>query len=542
MAELRGLFFLSILLIFVLNPSSACFDCLSAVGLKNSSEKIYDIDGDGVIGCKDVICHSENGTVVDHDARKEFFDCVREDETSVVQFNHDLIIGDILDMAVVNGTIYVVSPMFYYTLDETTLNRTKFESHPYEESAFLFISPPGFESDDHEIRVCGKQYVPIDCINVSGEKEDDKSKERQVKKFSEFLESKETKNVIKNSITQFIHGTLLIVPNESRYLGTLKLIHPLYDQTLEIKCSEFYPFDFGSFALINFHFDPHSRYLNIFTGHTNGAIYTSRAKIDLIEEGFESGDYCRVGQRLCNFWKIPKIRNAQNGISIGEDSYIFSFKRAVPIMVENYNQITQFNHFWEMYDNHDDHKVRFVSSNQEGSQVFGYHGSKIFRITMAVDRKNVRTRHVAPRTMTPIRTCSARGESDPVPIWNRNGLKTAVISLFSFFILFLLIASLIFIRHKLSHKISPQADIELNSEHSIPYIRSGSIEIISNLGGGHFGDVKRGWLKDIAGQRTDVAIKSLKKPDTTALKREGGNYLFFEPQEHIEPSRNPIQF
>ena len=74
-------------------------------------------------------------------------------------------------------------------------------------------------------------------------------------------------------------------------------------------------------------------------------------------------------------------------------------------------------------------------------------------------------------------------------------------------------------KRKIKHPRKPPTPAPRPKISLVPFYHSSDIKITEDLKQGHFGDVRRGWLST-GGTRVDVAIKSLKTPNSDTLRRE----------------------
>ena len=111
-------------------------------------------------------------------------------------------------------------------------------------------------------------------------------------------------------------------------------------------------------------------------------IYVSSVNISDIKKSFETGNNERMANQLCNLEYIPSIKNATSGIRLSENIFVLSNNHEMPVIIERGKKPIRV--FWipsRFERSQTYHKVVFVSSSADGSEVYGYSGDKILKLT-----------------------------------------------------------------------------------------------------------------------------------------------------------------
>lgn len=533
--------------------SETCKKCLNETDINHYEGPLFDCDGDGIIGCHDVInqrlfgCNS-TCPVEEYGRVKSFEECMIRNDNYFIQTQHDHIHGDIQSLVVVNDHIFALTPSYVYKFDKSSLALEQSTLHSLGENAFFYVSPNVYEPEEQvrdHIRVCLRSKVTLECINFQGMKgssidfnmrfeeksfknqlkfleasmpEDSKREEyNQELKLLNFFVNQEKNSLMKNAIEPLFPYSYLMIGSGSDFPRTLNLIHAFYEYPVVINCSAFNGSqNYEQFTTLNHNFNPSTKTLSFFLHNQHGVLVAS-AHISEIVMPFESKSTTNLEEKLCNLKPIPGMGDAVNGIRLENTTFLLSNVHNKPIM------ITEGQDPLEVYWNPTVHalelsdKIKFVASTIDGSEVYGYSSNRILKLKTKIDNR-----------MT-------TAETHFNFAW---AVSSPVIS-----ILVLLAAAAIWLIkiRKPSQIANDCPSIELPDvvaprragRSVLPSFCESNLIEVQDLKQGYFGDVKRGKLvKD--SKNIEVAIKSLKQPDPDSLKREANMIVSLDHPNILE--------
>lgn len=539
----------------VLGSSDLCIECRTLAETSINEENgdtSTDFNNNSIIGCDDVdkamLGYGGAGLNYSQEKKKIFFDCLKQNDSAFIDINSGIIDGDIQSMIVISSTIFALSPKKIYKYDRTTLSELQSIEYERGKDSFLYIAPYDIQGTSFPvIRVCIKATAPLQCIqfygNLSNYSSIDltnmsnitmESELRILEKYIErgldpvirnpdfikyidsratflkFILSNNTKDVIKNSVEPFFPFSQLIIAEGSDYPRKIRILHPKYVNEISINCSKFNEsINYDLYTTLNYIFNPSTEIMSIFLrNNKEWKVYVASVKLSDIEYAFQYRLYQFVSERLCYFELIPGIQNATSGIRLNDDTFVISNNRAMPLIIEEGKEPVQvlWNPAVNLGSNHGE--IIFITSNDDDSEVYGYSGNKILKMTR-------------------------RKLSSTLKNNDYNLLNVTISSIF-LFIAAIIVAVAIKkcqypstfdkIGRALCDRRKRASDqrplVPHRSQTSlVPLYEMSDITIIANLKQGHFGEVQRGILR-ADDRRLDVAVKSLKQPDPIALQRE----------------------
>lgn len=396
--------------------SETCTTCLNQIDIGLNFGPLFDCDGDGMIGCHDVInqrifgCNSTS-PVEEYDRIRSFEECMIRNDNYFIQTQNDHIYGDIQSLVVVNNNIFALTPSHVYKFDKSSIVIEQSTRHELGENAFLYVSPNVYELEEQVsdcIRVCVRSEVKLKCINLQGTRggsinfnmqfeeksfedqlkylevsipnDDEREEYNQELKLLNFFVNQEQNKLIKNAIEPLFSYSYLMIGSGSDFPRTLYLIHAFYENLVVINCSAFNGSqNYEKFTTLNYNFNPSTQTLSIFLRNQHGVFVASAHNSEIVE-AFESKSMTNLGNKLCGLKPIPGMEDAINGIRLDNTTFLLSNIHNKPFI------ITEGQLPLEVYWNPAVHalklsdKIKFVTSTNDSSEVYGYSSNRILKL------------------------------------------------------------------------------------------------------------------------------------------------------------------
>lgn len=541
----------------VLGLSDICIECRTLAEISTNEENgdtLTDFNSNGTIGSDEVVNaipgYGGAGLNYSHEKEKIFSDCLKQNNAAFIDTNSEIIDGDIQSMIVISSTIFALSPTKIYKYDRSTLSELQSVEYERGKDSFLYIAPYDIQGTNFPvIRVCIKatlqciqfygsfnNYSSINLtnmLNITMESElrifekyikrglDPKIRNSDFMKyidsratFLRFILSNNTKEVIKNSVEPFFPFSQLIIAKGSDYPRRITILHPQYMNEISINCSQFNKsINYDLYTTLNYIFNPSTEIMSIFLRNNDEwKVYVASVKLSDIEYAFQYGLYQFVSERLCNFELIPGIQNATSGIRLNDDTLVISNNREMPLIIEKGKEPVQVLRNPAINLGSNDSKIIFVASNDDDSEVYGYSGNKILKMTRKklssiLDSNNNNNNKNLLHAAIP-----------SIVIFIAAIIVTVAIKKCQYPSTFDRIGRVLFHRRR---RVSDQRPVapHWSQISSVPLYKMNDITITADLKQGYFGEVQRGILR-ADDRRLDVAIKSLKQPDPIALQKE----------------------
>lgn len=541
--------------------SAVCQKCLSEVDINiENLDSVPDCNKDGIIACDDVFNFRLTGNCGsippfrDHEMTRKFELCTRNNDVAFIETDDARITTNIISMIVLLDTIFVATSEKVHKFSRPNLLWQQTADHSYGKEAFLFISPYVTESRNRrraKIRLCDRTKVPLSCIRFNGDdystinlhdvynlsftieredvdrklrlKSDIGSNDRAYQeffkkrlKFFDFILAEDTETVFRDAVIPTFPFSLLIVGFGSDFPRIIHLIHPLYSNRITIDCVAYNnSYDYEPYSVLNYLYNPPTGILSIFLkNEKEQRIFVSSVSHQTIIEAFESKSTEEISNKMCYLEPIQGIRNATSGIRLNNETFVFSNRNQMPVIIEKGKEPIRV--FWNPRAGNRLNNISFSCTNEDGSEIYGYSGSQVLKLIRrrrdtGTDTTLVMASYISLALIITITMVVGiiyyqrkvrNSESD-----DRKGSSSSTAMVIP-------PDEISDGMPELSPVLPPRPKMSF-----VPFYDASDLIITEDLKQGYFGDVRRGHLSKNS-TRIDVAIKSLKQPDPKTLIKE----------------------